>query len=93
LGGAARAALCVRGADAPADLQDAGTLDADGLQELDHRTCGGVEPTLAVPGGEPPGEALVEEAVIVTRGTAACHAAKCSGRLLAQVISSSDKLY
>jgi hypothetical protein len=58
-------------ADAPADLQDAGTLDARRLQELDHSLRGGIEPALAVPVGEPPGEPLVEEAMVVTRGTAA----------------------
>jgi hypothetical protein len=60
-------------ADAAADLQDAGPLDADLLQELDHRPRGLIEAAFAVAVGEPAGEPLVEEAVIVSRGTAACH--------------------
>jgi hypothetical protein len=52
-------------ADAPADLQDAGALDAELSQELDHLPRGRVESTLAVSAGEPAGEPLVEEAVIV----------------------------
>jgi hypothetical protein len=79
-------------ADAPADLRDAGTLDAGYLQELDHRTCGGVESALGVPVGEPPGEPLVEEAMIVTRGTAACHEGSVASACRAQVIPLSDKL-
>jgi hypothetical protein len=52
-------------ADAPADLQDAGPLEAELAQELDHRLGGRVEAALAVSVGEPAGEPLVEEAVIV----------------------------
>ena len=52
-------------ADAAADLQDAGPLQAEPVQELDHRLSGLVEAALAVPVGEPAGEPLVEEAVIV----------------------------
>jgi hypothetical protein len=68
-------------ADAAADLQDAGPLDADLLQELDRLLRGGVEAALAVAVGEPAGEPLVEEAVVVTGGTAACHGGECSGAL------------
>jgi hypothetical protein len=66
-------------ADAPADLQDGRILDAEFAQELDHRPRGLVEAALAVPVGEPAGEPLVEEAVVVAGGTAACHAGECSG--------------
>ena len=52
-------------ADAPADLQHAGPLHAEPLQELDHRLRGLVEAALVVPVNEPAGEPLVEEAVII----------------------------
>jgi hypothetical protein len=52
-------------ADAPADLQDAGPLEAEPAQELDHRLGGLVEAALTVLIGEPAGEALVEEAKVV----------------------------
>jgi hypothetical protein len=74
-------------ADAPADLQDAGILDAKRSQELDHRPGGLVESVLAVSVGEPAGEPLVEEAAIVAGGTAACHAGECSGVSPGQVSS------
>jgi hypothetical protein len=52
-------------ADAPADVQHAGPIDAELAQELDHRARGRVEAAPAVSVGEPAGEPLVEEAVIV----------------------------
>jgi hypothetical protein len=66
-------------ADTAADLQDAGTVDADRLQKLRHLPRGLIESPLAVPVGQPAGEPLVEEAVVVAGGTAACHAGECSG--------------
>ncbi len=66
-------------ADAPADLQHAGPLEADRLQELDHLPGGRVEAAPAVAVGEPAGEPPVEDAVIVAGGTAACHKGECSG--------------
>ena len=62
-------------ADATADLEDGGALDATLSQEVSHLPRGLVQPALPVFLGEAPGEPPAEEAVVIARATTTRHVA------------------